>query len=246
MKKILIIGATSAIAEATARIWSQSGEHIFLVARNKEKLDAIANDLIIRGCRRVDTYVLDVNNFAEHSLMLNTVEKKLNGLDTVLIAHGTLSNQTECQKSVENAMEEINTNALSTIALLTIIANRFEQQKKGTIVIISSVSGDRGRQSNYVYGSAKAMVTVFTSGLMQRLYKSGVTVITIKPGFVDTPMTAQFKKGMFWASSEKIAKFIVNAVNSNRSGSFYTPKFWLPIMVTIKFIPDIFFKRLTL
>jgi short-subunit dehydrogenase len=137
---------------------------------------------------------MDANNFEEHLPMLDKAFGMLEQIDVVLIAHGTLSNQKECEQSVELTMQEIKTNALSAIALMTHLANRFESQRSGTIAVISSVAGDRGRASNYVYGSAKAMVTTFTSGLRQRLYKSGVSVVTIKPGFVDTPMTAEFKK----------------------------------------------------
>jgi decaprenylphospho-beta-D-erythro-pentofuranosid-2-ulose 2-reductase len=245
MKKILIVGATSAIAEAATRIWAQSGDHLFLVARNPKKLEALVADLRVRGCRQVDSYVMDVNDFAVHGKMLDAAEAALNGLDTVLIAHGTLSDQGACQQSVDLAMLEIRTNALSVIALLTHIANRFEQRKKGTIAVISSVAGDRGRQSNYVYGSAKAMVTAFTSGLRQRLYKSNVAVLTIKPGFVDTPMTAEFKKGVLWTSPEKVAARIVCACKLNRD-VVYAPWFWLVIMTIINTIPEKLFKRLSL
>ena len=245
MKKILIVGATSAIAEATARIWAQRGDHLFLVARNKERLEAIADDLRVRGCPKVETYCMDANDFDTHVSMLDAAEQLLNGLDTVLIAHGTLSDQPACQQSVELTMQEIRTNALSVIALLTHIANRFERRQKGTIAVISSVAGDRGRQSNYVYGSAKAMVTTFTSGLRQRLFKSGVAVVTIKPGFVDTPMTASFKKGMLWASPDSLAKTIDKSV-LRKCGVVYAPWFWWFIMTIINLIPEKFFKRLGL
>lgn len=245
MRKILIVGATSVIAEATARIWAQRGDHLFIVARNKQRLDAIADDLRVRGCSNVNAYIMDANDFDAHVPMLDAAEKALNGLDTVLIAHGTLSDQPACQQSVDLTMKEFTTNALSTIALLTHIANRFEQQKKGTIAVISSVAGDRGRQSNYVYGSAKAMVTAFTSGLRQRLYQSGVSVVTIKPGFVDTPMTASFKKGLLWASAGSVAKAIDNAMRKQQ-GIVYAPSFWCIIMLIIKGIPEFLFKRIKL
>ncbi len=245
MRKILIVGATSAIAEATARILAQGGDHLFLVARNKERLEAIADDLRVRGCPKVETYCMDANDFGEHVPMLDAAERVLNGLDTVLIAHGTLSDQAACQQSVELAMQEIRTNALSVIALLTHTANRFEQQKKGTIAVISSVAGDRGRQSNYVYGSAKAMVTTFTSGLRQRLFKSGVSVVTIKPGFVDTPMTKSFKKGMLWVSPDSVANGIVRAIK-NQSSIVYLPMIWRLIMIIIKLVPELIFKRISI
>jgi short-subunit dehydrogenase len=163
----------------------------------------------------------------------------------VLIAHGTLSDQKACEGSVELTLREINTNALSVVALLTLIANRLAQRRAGTIAVISSVAGDRGRGSNYVYGSAKALVTAFLSGLRQRLGKCGVNVVTIKPGFVDTPMTAAFDKGMLWAQPERIAHGIVRALDRN-SSTVYLPGFWRPIMLVIRAIPESLFLRLSL
>ena len=245
MKKIVIVGANSAIAEAAARIWAQRGDDLFLVARNQQKLDALAADLRVRGAKNVATFCMDVNDIAAHPTMLQQANEKLNRIDTVLLAQGTLSDQSACQQSVELTLKEINTNALSFIALLTPIANQFEQQKSGTIAVISSVAGDRGRQSNYVYGSAKAMLTAFTSGLRQRLAKSGVPVVTIKPGFVDTPMTAEFKKGLLWASSDYVAGTIVRACDQGKS-EIYTPWFWFWIMAIIKNIPEFVFKKISL
>jgi short-subunit dehydrogenase len=242
VKKILIIGATSAIAEATTRIWAERGDELFLVARNQGRLNVLTQDLKVRGSSAVNSYCMDANNFEEHLTMLDKAFGMLEQIDVVLIAHGTLSNQKECEHSVELTMQEIKTNALSAIALLIHLANRFESQGSGVIAVISSVAGDRGRASNYVYGSAKAMVTTFTSGLRQRLYKSGVSVVTIKPGFVDTPMTAEFKKGLLWAKPEKVAKGIVIALDK-KNDEFYTPGFWWGIMKIIKFIPEAIFKR---
>lgn len=245
MKKILIIGATSAIAEATARIWAQRGDELFLVARNQEHLNVIAEDLKVRGSSGVHSYYMDANNFEEHLPMLDKAFGMLEKMDVVLIAHGTLSNQKECEHSVDLTMQEIKTNALSAIALLTHLANRFESQGSGTIAVISSVAGDRGRASNYVYGSAKAMVTAFTSGLRQRLYKSGVSVVTIKPGFVDTPMTEEFKKGLLWAKPEKVSKGIVVACDK-KNDEAYVPGFWWGIMLAIRVIPEVIFRKVKL
>ena len=245
MKKILIIGATSAIAEATARIWSQRGDELFLVARNEQHLNLMTKDLKVRGAPEVHGYCMDANNFDQHSSMLDKAFGVLGAIDIVLIAHGTLSNQKECEQSVDLTMQEIKTNALSVIALLTHLANRFEKQGTGTIAVIGSVAGDRGRASNYVYGSAKVMVTTFTSGLRQRLYGSGVSVVTIKPGFVDTPMTTKFKKGLLWAKPEKVAKRIVVACDK-KNGEFYVPGFWWVTMNAIKLIPDSIFKKMHL
>jgi short-subunit dehydrogenase len=177
--------------------------------------------------------------------MLDAAELTLGGIDTVLIAHGTLCNQKACEQSVNETLAEIKTNALSTISLLTIIANRFEAKQMGTIAVISSVAGDRGRASNYVYGSSKAMLTAFTSGLRQRLYQSNVDVVTIKPGFVDTPMTAEFKKGLLWAKPTAVAATIIKAIDQ-RKNNLYVPAFWWLIMAVIKMIPTKLFSKLNL
>lgn len=245
MSKILIIGATSAIAEHCARLWAVRGEELFLVGRSSERIDRIAADLTIRGATKVGRYVLDLNDLDDHEDMLDTAERELGGLDIVLVAHGTLSDQKACEKSVSLTMQEIKTNALTVIALLTLIANRFEAQRKGTIAVISSVAGDRGRASNYVYGSAKAMVTAFTSGLRQRLHKSGVAVVNIKPGFVDTPMTKDFRKGILWTNPSAVSNSLVNFIDQ-RGSVLYVPYFWRLIMLAIKLIPERVFRSISL
>jgi short-subunit dehydrogenase len=245
MKKILILGATSAIAENCARIWAEQGESMYLVARNENVLSAIASDLKIRGASSVDTLTLDLNDFDKHQEMLALANRQMGGLDIVLIAHGTLSNQKNCEQSVELTMQELSTNALSTISLLTLIANEFEQKQSGTIAVISSVAGDRGRASNYVYGSAKAMVTSFASGLSQRLGKSNVNLLVIKPGFTDTPMTNSLKKNRFWAKPQIVAEAIERSIRSRRK-VIYTPKFWWILMFIIKNLPESLFRKLSL
>lgn len=245
MKKVLIIGATSSIAEHCARIWAAKGDALHLVARNEQQVQVIASDLKVRGASEVTTYSTNLNDTDKHEELLNVADDALEGIDIVLIAHGTLSNQKTCEVSVEETLQEIQTNALSTISLLTIIANRFEDKKTGTIGVISSVAGDRGRASNYVYGSAKAMVTGFTSGLRQRLYKSNVSVVTIKPGFVDTPMTSELKKGILWAKPNIVSALIVKAIDKKKA-EVYVPSFWWVVMLIIKVIPSKIFKGLRL
>ena len=245
MTKVLVIGATSAIAEHCARIWAGRGDALYLVARSEERLKTIAADLKVRGASQTDLYWVDLNDTDRHDALLNAAEEAMGGIDTVLIAHGTLSNQKACEQSTEKTLAEIHTNALSTISLLTLIANRFEAKQAGTIAVISSVAGDRGRSSNYVYGSAKAMVTAFTSGLSQRLHKSNVAVVTIKPGFVDTPMTAEFKKGLLWAKPVAVAVKIVKAIDTKKD-EVYVPAFWWVVMAVIKAIPLAALKRIRL
>ena len=245
MKKILIIGATSAIAEATARLWAAQGHSLYLLGRNAERLASMAADLKIRGGESTRFAVLDMNDFACHAALLDTAATALGGIDIVLIAHGTLGNQKACEQDFAAALQELNTNAISVISLLTHLANRFEAQRHGSIVVISSVAGDRGRQSNYVYGTAKGAVTIFMQGLRQRLHKSGVQVLTIKPGFVDTPMTAEFKKGLLWAKPEAIAQCIDAGVEKRRD-VVYAPWFWWWMMNVIRSVPECVFKRLKL
>ena len=191
------------------------------------------------------TYCTDLNDIDKHEELLSSAEDALGDVDIVLIAHGTLSNQKSCELSVEETLQEIQTNALSSISLLTLIANKFEARNRGSICVISSVAGERGRASNYVYGSAKAMVTTFTSGLRQRLYKSNVSVVTIKPGFVDTPMTSEFKKGFLWAQPNVISKKIVNAIDQGKDVVFI-PWYWWAIMSILMKIPERIFKKVTI
>lgn len=243
MKRILIMGATSAIAEATARRFAARGDALFLVGRNAPRLQAVADDLKLRGAQMVQTCSLDAREIAAYSHMLDSAATQLGGIDAALIAHGTLSDQAACQASTDLLMQEFATNAVSVMALCTHLANRFEAQRHGVIAVISSVAGDRGRQSNYVYGAAKAAVTAFSSGLRQRLYPHGVSVVTIKPGFVATPMTAAFKKGLLWASPDTVARSIIHAMDRG-TPIVYAPWFWRPIMWAVTSVPEFMFRRL--
>jgi decaprenylphospho-beta-D-erythro-pentofuranosid-2-ulose 2-reductase len=245
MRRLLIVGATSAIAEATAREFAKRGDALCLVGRSTERLKALADDLKIRGASSTSLYTLDLRDVSAFGAMLDHATAALGGLDGALIAHGTLSDQKECEQSVEKLIDELQVNAISVMSICTHLANRFAAQKHGVIAVISSVAGDRGRRSNYVYGSAKAAVTAFTSGLRQRLRGQGVSVVTIKPGFVDTPMTASFKKGVLWASPTFVAKEIAAAMIRG-TPLIYTPGFWRPIMWVIRSIPEFAFQRLSL
>lgn len=243
--KIAIIGATSAIAHETARCFAREGAELFLVARSEEKLQTLADDLKVYGAKQVETFLLDLSNLSRHQELFDKIIITLNGLDMLLIAHGTLGNQRKCEVSVEETLKELTTNFTSVISLLTISANYFEQQKHGCIAVISSVAGDRGRGSNYVYGTAKGGVTVFLQGLRNRLAKSGVNVVTIKPGFVDTPMTASVKKGLLFAKPDAVGRGVYQAMKQGKE-VVYLPWFWRPIMLIVKSIPESIFKRLSL
>jgi short-subunit dehydrogenase len=246
MKTILIVGATSAIATACARQWASQGARFFLVARNGERLQQVADDLTARGAKLAACHQLDIDSLDQHAAMLDACKAELGAIDIVLVAPGTLPDQAACQTDPALAVREFNTNAVSVIALLTPIANVLEAQKSGALAVISSVAGDRGRPSNYLYGSAKAALSAFCEGLNARLFKSGVHVMTIKPGFVATPMTAGLPlPGPLVATPEKVAKDIVRGIEK-RGDVLYTPWFWSIIMLIIRSVPKFMFKRASL
>lgn len=245
MKRILVLGATSAIAEHCARRWAARGDALHLVARDTERLATIAADLTVRGAARVGTGRADLDDVGGHAALLDEAERGLGGLDIVLVAFGTLPDQRACERSPEPALAAVRTNALAVVSLLTLVAARFEERRAGTIAVISSVAGERGRADNYVYGSAKALVTAFASGLRQRLYPAGVTVLTVKPGFVDTPMTARFAKGPLWARPATVAAAITAAID-RRADVVYVPAFWCAVMALVRAVPETLFKRIRL
>ncbi len=249
MQKIIIVGATSAIAQESARIWAERGDHLVLVGRSESKLQAIQEDLRVRTAHTgalIETLTADLDLLGHHPALLQNAFSLLgNHCDLILVAHGTLGEQTLAQKSWEETQKILLTNFLGPVSLLTEAANRLENQSSGTLAVISSVAGDRGRQSNYIYGTAKGGLSIFLQGLRNRLFAKGVHVLTIKPGFVDTPMTASFKKGLLWAKPETVARGIVRACDTRRD-VVYLPFFWRWIMLIITSIPEGIFKKLKL
>jgi short-subunit dehydrogenase len=245
MKRILIIGATSAIAQEFARIAAGRGSELFLVARKADRLNILAADLKARGAGKVATLVADANDFEQNTSLAKGAVAELGGLDAVLIAHGVLGDQRASERDFRLAEAEYKTNFLSVVSLMTTLAAYFEDKKRGVLAVISSVAGDRGRQSNFIYGSAKGALSLYLAGLRNRLYPSGVAVLTIKPGFVDTPMTAHLKKGLLFASPGKVARDIYRAMEKRRD-VLYTPGIWFWIMFIIRMVPERIFKRLKL
>ena len=255
MPTLLVIGATSAIAHAAARRFAADDAEVFLAARDAAKLQAVADDLDARGATVAGTAPFDAADPSGHALLLNAAQQALGRLDFVLVAYGTLPDQKEMARDPQAAAEAFSLNATSVIQLLTHLANRMEAQpdlgtkqpggRRGTIAVISSVAGDRGRPSNYVYGAAKGAVSLFLGGLRGRLHPAGVGVVTIKPGFVDTPMTADVPKNPLFADPADVGQRIYKAMVKGED-VVYVPGFWRAVMAGIRAVPERAFKRLKL
>jgi decaprenylphospho-beta-D-erythro-pentofuranosid-2-ulose 2-reductase len=246
MKRVLVFGATSAIAAACARVWAGRGDALFLVGRSDAKLQALADDLLVRGAAAVHRFNTDANDIAAHQAVVDAAVRTLGGIDVALIAHGSLPDQAACAADARVMLAEVATNGTSVLALLTVLANHFETQRSGAIGVITSVAGDRGRPSNYVYGSAKAAVQAFCEGLRARLFHAGVSVTDIRPGFVATPMTQGLKlPAALVAQPATVARRITAGIE-RKADVLYAPGYWALIMLVIRNVPRVVFKRLKL
>lgn len=241
----LILGATSGIAVAAARVWAARGDRFFLVARSADKLAPVIQDLKDRGGQVAGTLLVDLNDTTRHVDILKQAEASLGRIDVALLAHGVLGDSELSRHSFEEAKRILDTNFVNPVSLLTLLGDRMEKAQAGTIAVISSVAGERGRQSNYLYGSSKAGLTAFLSGLRNRLSPSGVRVLTIKPGFVDTAMIehVRHKKSILWARPEVVGAGLVRAVDRG-CDVVYLPGYWALIMFVVRAIPEFIFKRL--
>jgi len=243
MKHILILGATSDIAQALAHKFASQGFSLTLAARKLERLGEVVSDIEIRHNAQVEAVEFDALHYQSHATFYNELTPKP---DVAICVFGYLGNQQTAQSDFSEAEQIINSNYTGAVSILNIIANDFEQRKSGSIIGISSVAGDRGRQSNYLYGSAKAALTAYLSGLRNRLAKSNVHVITVKPGFVRTKMTAGLPlPGPVTAKPEHVANDVFKAYQK-RSNQVYTLWMWQYLMLIIRNIPEPIFKRLSL
>jgi NADP-dependent 3-hydroxy acid dehydrogenase YdfG len=241
--RIIILGATSAMAQAAARLWAPAGARLALAGRDGARLAEIAADLRARGAAQVDLAVLDCAT-ADARPHLAAMEAGLGGVDIVLLAYGVLGDQAAANADDAALTDLLRTNFSSAASWCQAAAARFEAQKSGCLIVIGSVAGDRGRQSNYVYGAAKAGLGVLVQGIAHRLAPSGARAVLIKPGFVDTPMTAHLpgRQGPLWAKPEALGSAILAA--SVRGGPIiYAPGFWRIIMLVIRAVPAAIFHR---
>ena len=243
LARVVVFGATSAIAQAVARRLAARGARLHLVGRDPEKLEAVRADLAARGAAAVTTSIADLDQLARHRALVDEAERALGTIEAALVAQGTLSHQGECEADFDRTAAEWLTNFIAPACLAAELANRMEARGAGTIAVIGSVAGDRGRRTNYVYGTAKGALAIFLQGLRGRLYAKGVKVVTLKPGFVDTPMTAAFRKGLLWASPDQVAAGIVRAMERG-TPEVYLPWFWRPIMFILRHVPERIFVKL--
>jgi len=238
-KGVLIIGATSAIAEECSKQLISKTKSIFLYGRNKNKLEKIAKDLEVRGLKNVsyDTFDAEKHSFQAKN-MIHNVHSNIKGFDTAIFSHGLMLNHEECEKSINQTKNILDINFLSMVSYLIAVSQYFiKRGHGGKIIVISSVAGDRARISNYIYGASKAALSFFCDGMNQKLQQHNINILVVKPGFIDTPMTANIKnKGFLWSTPEKVAKDIIKNI-SKRKRILYTPWFWKIIMIIIKLIP---------
>ena len=221
---LVILGATSAIAQETARCFAAEGASFFLVARDAAKCAIVADDLRARGATSVQAFIADLGDFARHIEIASAAPQSI---DITLIAHGTLPDQIAIDDDPAAQVASFELNATSYISLATHFANRTK-----TLAVIGSVAGDRGRRSNYVYGAAKSALDTYCEGLRAR----GVNVVFIKPGWIDTPMTSHIRKNPLFASAQTAGRLIHDAIAANRA-VVYVPWFWRWISLIVRMLP---------
>lgn len=245
-ERVLIFGATSAIAQEIARVYARRGGRLYLVGRNADKLATFAEALAAEDGLRdavVGTRAADLNETAMASTLVSTAVAALGGLDVAVIAQGLLGDQLATERDFHQADEVITTNFTSVVALLIPLANHLETAGAGHLAVLSSVAGERGRPRNYTYGAAKGALNVYLQGVRSRLSRRGIGVHTIKLGPVDTPMTTAHKKTLLFARPAPVAAAVVRAIDAGR-GEAFVPWFWWGIMLIVRGLPEMFFRRI--
>ena len=241
--RVAIFGATSGIAHAAGREWARDGASLFLAARHEGKLDAVARDLAVRGATSVRAYTCALADASTHRAMVHELMAGGVPLDRALIAWGTLPDQSAVEADPERLAEQFTINATSVLALTDRLVGILERQGHGSVAVIGSVAGDRGRRSNYAYGAAKAAIDVFMAGVRARLRGSGAAAILVKPGFVRTPMTAHLPASPLVWEPDPVARAIVHAMDGG-SKVLYTPFFWRYVMRGIRMLPEPVMQRM--
>jgi decaprenylphospho-beta-D-erythro-pentofuranosid-2-ulose 2-reductase len=243
MKRIIVLGASSSIAEATCRLWANHGGSFFLVGRNRARLDAISADLKTRGANDAKSFVLDCAK-ADAKVSLGKMVGELGGVDIVLLAYAVLTEQRKLETDPVAFNELIQTNFTSAAAWCNAASTILEDQRSGTLLVLGSVSGDRCRRTNIIYGATKAGLARLVEGIAHKLAPSGARAVVIKPGFVDTPMTQAIEnKSLLCAKPETVASIIVNA--AKRGGPIvYAPGYWRFISLIVRHLPVLIFNNI--
>lgn len=244
--KIVVIGATSGIAEHCCRLWAaEDAADFVLMARDTAKAEKIAADLTVRGARSVSLAQAAFFDPAAIGAFANETTAA-GPVDLVLIAHGWLSDQQSCQDNLALCRESLEVNAVSPALFAEAFARHFAKANRGTIAFLGSVAGDRGRKVNYTYGASKGLVARYAEGMQHRFAGSGVRIVLIKPGPTDTPMTAAQKaQGKRVAPVAQVARETVTGIRRGRP-MVYTPALWWPIMLVVRHIPRFVFNRLSI
>ena len=242
-QRILVFGATSAICHELLKLYAVQDSLFFLVARNEHKLSAVADDLGVRGGRMAGSVSYDFNDWEKHEAVVDQANSCLGEIDVVIVAHGSLPDQAECEASSPAVKACMDDNFTSATVIIQRSARLLAQQGRGTLAVFSSVAGDRGRKSNYVYGAAKAGIDALLQGLRGRFSGTDVNIVNIKPGMVVSPMTDDMQHGALWATPAAIAPKIYRAIARGRAVS-YVPGYWRLIMLVIRMLPTGILARL--
>lgn len=245
-RRVAIFGATSGIASAVARRLAEAGARLVLVGRDAAGLEGMAADLRVRGAAEVAVRQADFAATADLPGVAAAAWEAFGGLDLALVAYGTLPDQAAAEADWRAAEAALQVNFVSPCLLCGLLAARFEASRAGTLAVITSVAGDRGRRSNYVYGAAKGGLQRYLEGLRHRLHGAGVAVLDIRPGFVSTRMTEHLARGgPLWAEPDQVANNILRAIEKRRE-VLYTPWFWQGIMAAVRGLPRPLFHRTSL
>jgi len=242
--RLIVLGATSAIGEATARLYAADNASILLVGRNENRIEEIAADLRIRGAKEVETAIYDLAETATADEQLRAWSRRIGGADDILLCYGVLGDQKRAEKDNVHAEDILRINFNSAAAWCLASANLLEERGHGTLIVLGSVAGDRGRRANFVYGAAKAGLEALVTGISHRFAGNGPRAVIIKPGPTATPMTEGMKRdGLLWSTPEQVARQIYKSAKSGGPVA-YAPSFWRYVMLIIRNIPNTIFNRM--
>jgi decaprenylphospho-beta-D-erythro-pentofuranosid-2-ulose 2-reductase len=243
--KVVILGALSAMATEIARVYAARGADFGLLGSSADRLADLSADLRVRGAGKIKSLAIDLSAPASYEAIVDEFVGETGGIDVLILAYGKLGDQARARRDLQHAREILTTNFTS--AALWLLAAVPRMSANGTIAVFSSVAGDRGRRSNYVYGSAKGGLAVFAQGLAHEFEATGPRMIIIKPGFVVTPMTEGMRRsGPLWIGAQRAAGIVVDAIDRKRGPIVYVPRFWRWIMLFVRLIPAAIFHKTTL